>query len=250
VVTERIADKAAKALQKGKATLAKLVVDMQEMKDKAYAINEIAAKTDILAINAAVEAARAGNSGKGFAIVASEVRSLSIISKNAADTIDELVKDNTQNIVSFNNQLEDIVSDVNKTAALLKEISFTSQEQNSGVNQISTAIQQFNSTIQANSATAEELSASSSELKNQAKYLFNAVNFFILTEKDVNDKISKIEGYVKNLLETLETLKQNESIQDTIERKPNQNKEKIDHDNMESNKGINLNIEDDFENFD
>jgi len=210
-VTNKIANQAAGAIKTGQATLTNLVRDMKEVEEKASVINEIAEKTDLLAINAAVEAARAGESGKGFAVVASEVRNLAVTSQKAATVIGELIKSNTQNIVTFNTQIEKIVVDVQKTAELVQEIAMSSNEQSTGANQINAAIQQFNSTTQENSANSESLSTSSAQLQGQAESLTESVNFFVLNEKDVKNKIDDMESQIKNLMNTLSDMKEQES---------------------------------------
>lgn len=227
-VTNKIANQAADAIKTGQATLTHLVRDMKEVEEKASIINEIAEKTDLLAINAAVEAARAGETGKGFAVVASEVRNLAVTSQKAASVIGELIKSNTQNIVTFNDQIEKIVVDVQKTAELVQEISMSSNEQSTGANQINAAIQQFNSTTQENSANAESLSASSAQLQGQAESLTESVNFFVLSEKDVKNKIDDMESQIKNLMHTLSEMKREDVHEDNqLEHKKSTEKKQV-----------------------
>ena len=240
--TERIAKKAALSIDQGRVTMTKLVAAMKEVESKTSVINDIAQKTDLLAINAAVEAARAGELGKGFAVVATEVRSLAVVSQKAASTIAELIKTNLKNVIEFNIQVEEIAADVNKTAQLVQEISATSLEQNTGVTQINESIQQLNTTTQQNSAAAEQLATSASELEGNAANLKGTVNFFILNQKEIADKISDMRTHINYLMSAIDNLEGKQ-----VEKyAPNTMKRKQSYTQM-SNKpsGIEINLQQD-----
>lgn len=247
-VTNKIAKQAAVSIKDGKVKLDKLVHDMKEVEERASIITKIAEKTDLLAINAAVEAARAGESGKGFAVVATEVRNLAVTSQSAAATIGELIKTNTLNIIEFNNQIEQIVTDVQKTSELVQEIEMTSNEQSTSANQINTAIQQLNETTQSNAATAEELSASSSQIQSQSIALTDSVSFFILDKNEVDSKINEMENQISNLMTTLSTIKQSEST--ATDKTPKKTKTiKTKSSNETDKNGIEIDLENDNKDF-
>ncbi len=178
--TEKIARKAAEDILTSNRSAELAMKAMKEIADKIYIVGEIARKTDLLAINAAVEAARAGEHGRGFAVVATEVRKLAERSQIAAEEIEKLAKHGVEVSVTAGTKLQNVVPDIQRTAALVQEITAASAEQNSGASQINNAIQQLNQITQQNAAGAEQLSTSAEELSAQAEQLLESISFFRL----------------------------------------------------------------------
>ncbi len=205
IVTQKIAKKAEKGIIEGqKATIITLET-MRNIHDKIFIINELAEKTDLLAINAAIEAARAGKYGKGFAVVATEVRKLAENSQSAASEIVELVKTSVRIAEKNGAIFNEIVPDVQKTASLIQEIAAASVEQNTNANQINTTIQEFSSVVQQNSDTAEELSTSAEQLSVQSQGLKDAIGYFHIdkNKKEINQIQNQVMQYINEAFKNI-----------------------------------------------
>lgn len=146
-------------------------------------IDSIAFQTNILALNASVEAARAGSAGKGFAVVATEVRTLAQKSAEATKDTEKLIKETikaikvgTDTLDSTAKSLNKIISDTELSEKYVQEILLSSKEQNASIEQILVGIKQISDVVQENVATSEESAASSHVLLDQSKELNSAIN--------------------------------------------------------------------------
>jgi methyl-accepting chemotaxis protein len=162
----------------------------QKIADIIGVIDGIAFQTNILALNAAVEAARAGEQGRGFAVVASEVRNLAQRSATAAKEIKTLIAESvdkvdegTRLVNAAGRTMDEVVASFRQVAGLVTEIAGASQEQSSGIQQVTQAVGQMDEVTQRNAALVEEAAAAAESLEEQSASLVTVVGRFKLPVK-------------------------------------------------------------------
>ncbi len=176
--TETLANEAAREITSGNESSQMAVGSMTSIKNELMEIGDIADQTNILALNASVEAARAGSSGAGFAVVAGEVKKLAERSKIAADKIEVLFSEGVNTVQSTGIKIAEVVPDIVKTSDLLSEIVAAGVEQSSGAAEINNAIQGLNQSTQSNAQIADEMASKASELSHYAQVLNEKIAFF------------------------------------------------------------------------
>ncbi|KLI35200.1 methyl-accepting chemotaxis protein [Brachyspira hyodysenteriae] len=157
----------------------------EKIKDITKIIEDIAFQTNILALNASVEAARAGDQGKGFAVVASEVRNLAQTTQASVKDITELVDNTSQKIDTATQTAKqsqeifvDLQNKVSDTSKLMETITSNALEQESGTNQISIEVNNMETATTQNAALAENSNEISRNLVEKAEFLERSIEFF------------------------------------------------------------------------
>ena len=184
-----VASRGSDVVERLLATMASIRATSGKVVEIAGVIDRIASQTSMLALNAAVEAGRTGEHGRGFALVASEVRVLAQQSATAAREIRELIAQSVADIdggsasaAEAGKDMADIASSVQRVGDIINQISHASAEQATGIFEVSQAIVQMDHMTQKNSALVDEAAAAAKSLQQQAVSLARAVAGFNLDE--------------------------------------------------------------------
>jgi len=189
-----LSSKSTENAQKGNEAMKEMLEAMQHIKESSNDISQIikdiqdiSAQTNLLSLNASVEASRAGEHGKGFSVVAEEVRTLATRSQKSAKETAVIIEESTNRIdiganiaESTAESLEVIVNNVTAVLDIINKISYASKQQSAAIELIGSGLNQISQVIQNNSAVSQETAAATEELSSQAEVLQQMVSYFKL----------------------------------------------------------------------
>jgi methyl-accepting chemotaxis protein len=157
--------------------------EVSSIEEAITVIDQIAFQTNILSLNAAVEAATAGEAGKGFAVVAQEVRNLATRSADAAKEIKDIVESAKVKADAGKNIATDMINgykvlneNINQQVEIISEVSNAAKEQQEAIEQINDAVNELDKTTQQNASAASQINSQSQSIKQLSQKLVDVVS--------------------------------------------------------------------------
>jgi len=190
---------AAAEIKAASSEVSRLGEDASRISEVVKVIKEIADQTNLLALNAAIEAARAGEQGRGFAVVADEVRKLAErtagatveinrmsgniggVAENALSSMDRVVKTTQQGVndaEAAQDSIRHIRENFTKVATVIDDISGSLDEQNSAAHELAKSTEKISQMSEGNAFAAHNLLQLSNQLEDNARQVSNAVDVF------------------------------------------------------------------------
>lgn len=186
--TAELAGKGSEAVSKVVNTMASIKKETSRISDIAGVIESIAFQTNILALNASVEAARSGEHGRGFAVVATEVRSLAHRCDLAAKEIKSLLDSSLSEVdmgcvlvQEAGQTLTTVLSSVRHVTSVVADISSATKEQSTGIEEVNNAVTAIDQLTQQNALLVQEAAKAAEHTYEKALRLSEAVGVFKLT---------------------------------------------------------------------
>ncbi len=180
--------------------VAQLKLKEKEISQYVSAVNDMAGNIHILALNASIEAGRAGERAKGFTIVADEVRKLANLTKDIAQKIEKTVSSLVQAISSLTQTIKQVGGQINitmeksqRSIVALREIEEISKSSVDMINQISSAVEQVKMTMRESLNRITEINVFTQDIIEQAEGFKKLINSLLESAEDLKKLVSKFE---------------------------------------------------------
>lgn len=171
-------------------------------------ITKVATQTNLLAMNAAIEASHAGEAGKGFSVVADEIRKLSISTKKSATDISNLIKEVSDSIEAGSQSMKDTTKafdnirlGINEQSVVVEKISTTMDEQTNGANKV----------LMSSKEISNQIKDVNQIIKNQASYteeIKNGITDIVNLSEQVNNSMKESQNVIKDFSGSIQTVKE------------------------------------------
>lgn len=185
-----------KLIDKIISSIEEISVSFSNIKESLNFIDEVSGETDMLALNASIEAAKAGEFGKGFAVVATEIRNLAEKSQGTSKEIATRIEQNNhiierakETIINSQVALKEILETTVSSDQILSEISIAIMEQSKGQDEMTNSVNNINDSMQKIVNIADKIKESSVKIEGASQALIGIVNIFKITENfEVEDE--------------------------------------------------------------
>ena len=205
-------NKIAEVVSKASQTVKELGRSSDQIGEIIQVIDDIADQTNLLALNAAIEAARAGEQGRGFAVVADEVRKLAErttkATKEIAGMIKQIQKDTVEAVTSIDvgteevqkgkeladkagNSLKEIITGSNKVIDMINQVAAASEEQSSAAEQIGKNIEGISSVTQQSAAGTQQIARAAEDLNRLTENLQDLISRFKINGSNTGSEFSR-----------------------------------------------------------
>ncbi|HEX3014880.1 MAG TPA: methyl-accepting chemotaxis protein [Desulfobacteria bacterium] len=188
------------------ATITKLAEGSQQINAIINVISDIAAQTNLLALNAAIEAARAGEQGRGFAVVADEVRKLAEQSQRAATQITELISENNLNIDNVVTAMDTGAQDVKIGIAVVHDAGKAFGEIADLIKQVSDRIQEISASVKQMAEGSHQVAESVRKIETVGKAAEDQAQTVSAATEEQSASIQEIASASENLSSMAQTL--------------------------------------------
>ncbi|MEL6559476.1 MAG: two-component regulator propeller domain-containing protein [Bacteroidota bacterium] len=170
-VSSQISQQTVEKLKDIEATVKSHVKNIKSISEKTAVLEDIFRQTNILALNASVEAARAGDFGNGFSVIANEIRKLAEKSELASKDIQHATETGVSETQRVSDLILKFVPEVEKSASLIEEITQSGNSQNESVANVDTSLKSLAENAGNNSHISQDIYGISLKLEELAKYL-------------------------------------------------------------------------------
>lgn len=174
-----------------------LTVDAEKIRQVIVVINDIAEQTNLLALNAAIEAARAGEQGRGFAVVADEVRNLSVKTRSSTDSVSELIGAIRTSTQRVEHVMTDSLKSANTCSERVNRAQNTWHDIENAIANISEHVGRIGSVIQEQGQQQAMVSSNFSAMDKQFALIQEAIEDSSLIGQDIDKMGTKLQSFAR-----------------------------------------------------